>query len=200
MPNLACRCAALSLVLLASTAAVAADSAAATGTTTIYRWVDAQGVVHFSDAPQPGAQQLHIAPAQTYTAPATQAGPAPPEVLSAPVLTYEACTIAQPMPEQSFYAPEAVPVSVQLAPSLRSGDRVSVSVDGKELAPADGSGLNYQVDSPDRGAHTLSLEVRDARGRKVCSAQSVTFYVQRPSLLSPQSPSRARAGTAGSAH
>jgi Domain of unknown function (DUF4124) len=44
--------------------AMAADPGS--GATTLYRWVDAQGVVHYSDTPQPGAQKLQIAPAQTF--------------------------------------------------------------------------------------------------------------------------------------
>ena len=51
-------------------AALPTDSTAAdsNGGTTTYRWVDAQGVVHYSDTPQPGAETLQIQPAQTFSA------------------------------------------------------------------------------------------------------------------------------------
>jgi len=46
---------------------------AAAQTITTYRWVDAQGVVHYSDTPQPGAQVIQLQSAQTYRAPAPSA-------------------------------------------------------------------------------------------------------------------------------
>lgn len=38
----------------------------APGSATVYRWVDSQGVVHYSDRPQPSAERLRIPPAQTF--------------------------------------------------------------------------------------------------------------------------------------
>ena len=73
----------------------------------LYRWVDAQGVVHYSDTPQPGAEKVHIAPAQTYPAPpAPAASAAPRPRRRPPASAYQSCAITQPAPEQSFYAPE----------------------------------------------------------------------------------------------
>ena len=36
---------------------------------TAYKWVDAHGVIHYSDHPHPDAKKLHITGAQTYSAP-----------------------------------------------------------------------------------------------------------------------------------
>jgi len=169
-------------------AALGADSP---GTTTIYRWVDAKGVVHYTDSPQPGAQQLHVPPAQTYRAPPVRDVPVgSPAGEAAP--SYEACLIAQPASQHSFYAPEQVIVNIELVPALRAGDRLTVTADGSALAPADPSGLNFAIQAPDRGAHTVTAVVHDPSGRAACRAPPVTFYVRRPSLLSPLSPQRGR--------
>src|SRR5579883_3116171 len=52
------------------------------GRTTVYRWVDAQGVVHYSDQPHPNAQKLEISGAQTFSAlplpPSSATAAAPP--------------------------------------------------------------------------------------------------------------------------
>jgi len=174
---------------LPASAVLAADGAP--GTTTIYRWVDAKGVVHYTDTPQPGAQQLHVPPAQTYRAPPVQNVPVgDPAAAAAP--TYEACLIAQPASQHAFYAPEQVIVNIELVPALHAGDQLTVTVDGQALAPADPSGINFAMQAPDRGAHTVTAVVHDPSGRTVCRAPPVTFYVQRPSLLSPQSPARGR--------
>jgi hypothetical protein len=194
-----CRRAALTLALLAGAllasalpagSALAANGSSGSGATTIYRWVDAQGVVHYTDSPQPGAQQLQVQPAQTYRAPAAQDVPSA-DAAGPPGSTYEACLIAQPTAQQSFYAPDQVIVNVEIVPALQSGDQLSVTVDGTPLPPADDSGTDFAITAPYRGAHTLAAVVHDASGRTLCRAPPVTFYVQRPSLLSPQSPARA---------
>ena len=74
--------------------------------TTMYRWVDAQGVVHYSDQPQPGAQSIQMQSAQTYRAPA-QPKPAanaaaPASGAQPPRFTYRSCAITQPTAEQEF--------------------------------------------------------------------------------------------------
>lgn len=186
MKRLAWPIASVSLAALAGAlVALGADQS----TTTTYRWVDAQGVVHYSDTPQPGAETLKIHPAQTYSAPplgGAATRPADPETGDA----YQSCNVQQPTPEQSFYAPEEITVSVNLVPTLRSGDQVSVTLDGGALPPLDDSALHYRISDPERGTHTISVTVHDAAGKVVCNSSGVTFYVQRPSRLSPQSPTR----------
>ena len=179
----ACTVWTLSLGALAVAVAAIADAP-----TTTYRWVDPQGVVHYSDTPQPGSQQVQIPPVQTYRA--TPAAPTPPAGQSSDTVpdAYRACAVAQPEAEQSFYAPDTVSVALNLDPPLRSGDQVSVSFDGHALDPQDQSGLHYRIEAPERGEHTLAVSVRNAAGSIVCSSSAMTFYVQRPSVLSPQSP------------
>jgi hypothetical protein len=177
--------------LLAALGLLALGGSAVAQTITTYRWVDAQGVVHYSDKPQPGAQVIQLPSAQTYQAPAAPAAAAKPaaaaNVAASP---YQSCAIAEPAAEASFFAPETIPVTVALIPGLRPGDQLAVTVDGAAVDPTGPGGLQYQVPGPDRGAHTVSAIVRDSDGTAVCHAAPVTFYVQRPSLHSPTSPAR----------
>jgi hypothetical protein len=179
-PLIPCSLAALTLVLSGGSALA----------TTLYRWVDAQGVVHYSDTPQPGAQKMEIQGAQTYKAP-----PAPRTTPTTSTQSQGAsdgsgsssyqCAIAAPGPEQSFSNPDSVEVDVSVAPALTGGDRWLVTVDGTPV-PVSPSGQG-QVQSPERGSHIVNLTVQSADGKTACTA-SVSFNVQRPSLLSPQSP------------
>jgi hypothetical protein len=75
---------------------------------------------------------------------------------------------------------------VTVTPAPSGGDRLVVTVDGSPIQLS-ASG-QAQLASPDRGAHTITLIVRGADGKTACSADPVTFNVQRASLLSPQSP------------
>jgi hypothetical protein len=164
--------------------------------TKMYRWVDAQGVVHYSDQAQPGAQSIEMQSAQTYRAPApsrpaanaTPAGGQPSNG-QASKSAYQSCAITQPTAEQEFFAPESVTVQVSLEPALRDGDQLVVSVDGLGLS-AGSSTQTFQLAQPDRGSHTINASVRTPEGKSACTAAAVTFSVQRPSRLSPASPTR----------
>ena len=158
---------------------------------TMYRWVDAQGVVHFSDTPQPGAQAIPLPSAQTYRAPPVPAAPlAATSPAPAAPTGYQSCAITQPAADADLFAPEALNISVQVVPSLHPGDQLSVTFDGTTL-PASASGaMNFELSSPERGTHTITAVVLSADGQTLCSAPAVSFSVQRPSLLSPQSPAK----------
>jgi hypothetical protein len=181
------RIAALSLLLLAG--------GAIAQTITTYRWVDAQGVVHYSDTPQPGAQVIQLQSAQTYRAPAPSAAAIKAARADAAsgndaASPYQSCNVGEPAPEASFFAPETIPITVALSPGLRGGDQVSVTVDGVPVAPASPGGLQFQLPAPERGAHSVSALVSDGDGKTVCHSAPLTFYVQRPSVNSPAAPVR----------
>jgi len=154
--------------------------------TTTYRWVDAQGVVHYSDTAQPGAQVIHLPAAQTYHSPPTRpTDPVDSALGGGAQSAARSCAIAEPAAESSFFAPDSVAVSV--SPALQPGDQLALTLDGAPLGS--GGGGSFQIQQPDRGAHTVSAIVRDIDGKVVCQSAS-TFYVQRPSGLSPSSPAR----------
>jgi hypothetical protein len=168
---------------LAALGLLIAGSAAAT---TLYRWVDAQGVVHYSDTPQPGAEKIEIQSAQTYRAPAAAKSTTAAQKPATQAAAYQ-CSITTPTPAQSFYNPEAVAISVSVSPELVAGDQLVVTVDG---SPVPASGQDFQVAAPERGDHTIGFAVRDSAGKTACTAAPVIFNVQRPSLLSPTSPAK----------
>ena len=183
------------LAVLAPPGLLVLSGTAVAQTKTTYRWVDAQGVVHYSDTPQPGAQVIQLPSAQTYRAPpppaaasksaASNAVPGAPADAASP---YQSCGISEPATDASFFAPDSIPVAVQLAPGLRPGDQLTVTLDGSPLGPTAPGGANFQVPGPDRGAHTLNATVLDSNGKPVCHSAPVNFYVQRASMLSPASP------------
>jgi hypothetical protein len=183
---------AATLLAVLAAGLLVSGSGAVAQTVTTYRWVDPQGVVHYSDTPHPGAQVIQLPSAQTYRAPpqpsaaSKAASGATQEDAASP---YQSCGISEPAPEASLFAPEAVRISVAVAPGLRPGDQVVVTVDGAVLETTAG-GLQYQVTAPDRGPHSVTAMVRAPDGKPVCRAVPITFYVQRPSLLSPTSPAR----------
>ena len=91
----------------------------------VYKWVDENGVVHYSDQPHPNSQKVQVAPVQTYKSTHGNEAPTPPAPESAPEEpAYSGCSIAQPQDNQDFPNLEQLRIVVFTNPGLRSGDRV----------------------------------------------------------------------------
>ena len=179
------------LALLIGLLVVAAAAVAAT----TYRWVDDQGVTHYSDQPHPGADKVALPQPQTYSSPpAAVRGPAagttantrqPADATSS--FHYDTCSIAQPADDEVLFD-AAVTVRGQLSPAARQGDKVVLLFDGASMeAPSPGQ-LEFRIEPVERGTHTVSLQVRDGAGRALCHSQPVSFHIRQASQLSPANP------------
>ncbi|HEV7165468.1 MAG TPA: DUF4124 domain-containing protein [Gammaproteobacteria bacterium] len=146
---------------------------------TLYKWVDNQGNVHYSDKPHPGATKMHLPNAQTYTPPATAARDDGAGQQQQTKQQSYSIQITSPSADQTFSNTQSVTVSVSLTPGLQQGDTVTISVDGQSHGPGDS--LSATFDGLDRGQHTASATLREANG-KVLSAPSVTFYIHRAAV------------------
>ena len=168
---------------LLSAAAVANDG----GKTTVYKWVDAKGVVHYSDQPHPHAQKLEISGAQTFSAPPVPASsytPAPEEQTQPAGPAYQSCAIPQPTDQPMLMNVYPATAVVQTSPPLRPGDEVRLFVDGKQIG---GSGMSYTF-PVFRGQHSVEAVIQDDTGQIVCETSTITFYVHQPSIQNPHNP------------
>ena len=157
---------------------------------TVYKWVDENGVVHYSDQPHPNAQQVSVPAAQTYKAgdmPASPGGPAVPPGPAQPP-PYQGCAIAQPTDEQTFTNVDSLSIIVRTDPALRPGDQIFLLLDGQPLNGGVATGSQFTLTSLDRGSHTLQAVVRDSGGALMCQTPGVTYNVHQPSILSPANP------------
>jgi hypothetical protein len=153
---------------------------------TVYRWVDAQGNVHYSDHPHPGASKVLLPQTQTYAPPATAQittpTPLPP---AAPTAGYSQFSLATPGNQATLWYVREVTVSVNLSPDLRSGDTITYHLDGKTIGPTRATSVTFE--DVDRGEHTASATLNAANGATM-SASSVTFYIRQKSIISPKPP------------
>ena len=157
------------------------------GTTTVYKWVDPQGVVHYSDQPHPNAQKLEVRGAQTFSAPPVQpssSSTSAPTTTQASGPAYDSCTIAQPTDQQSLMNVYEATAVVQTSPGLRPGDDIRLFIDGKQIA---GSGNSFTFPVV-RGQHSVQAVVEDSTGQIVCETSGVTFFVHQPSVQNPHNP------------
>jgi Domain of unknown function (DUF4124) len=156
--------------------------------TTVYKWVDENGVVHYSDQPHPNAQKLQIEGVQTYSSKSAAGRPgaaAEPETQAEAAPSYRGCAIAQPLDQQNLMNAQSVFIRVQTDPQVRRGDQVFISMDGQALNGGQATGMSFNVTPLERGSHTVQAQVKDTNGQTLCQTPSVTFYVQQPNLFSP---------------
>jgi hypothetical protein len=152
----------------------------------VYKWVDADGVVHYSDQASPGAEKIYTSSpsAAGASAPRSQAAQQAPSSPSAGGLGYTEFAITSPANEQTYFGDDVVAVHLNLVPSLKSNQNVTWHLNGKQLDyPADT--VSFSLPRLDRGTYALAATVTDLNGESQ-STNSVTFFVRQPSALSPQ--------------
>ncbi|HEX4648857.1 MAG TPA: DUF4124 domain-containing protein [Steroidobacteraceae bacterium] len=157
---------------------------------TVYKWVDENGVVHYSDQPHPNAEKLQVGSAQTYKADTSYAAPSGPAAPPPPAQpsTYQGCAIAQPANDQTFNNLDSLAIVVRTDPALRAGDQVFLTLDGQPLNGGKATGPQFTVSPVDRGTHVLQATVRDSEGGLMCQSPGVTFNVLQASILNPANP------------
>jgi hypothetical protein len=157
----------------------------------IYRWVDADGVVHYSDQSSPGAEKIVTGTSSGPAAPGARNASTPavqaPQRSTGGGLNYAEFSITSPASEQVFFGDDVVAVHLSLNPSLRPNQSITWHLNGKQLDfPADA--VSFALPRLDRGTYALAATITDQQTSESQSSNSVTFFVRQPSALSPQSP------------
>lgn len=153
-----------------------------------YRWVDENGVVHYSDRPHPGAEIVDLPRSSTTSRPSTppptfrrtdRQQAAEEEEPAAP-FRYERLEIASPAPEETLWNIEGVlNVTLDLQPALQPGHQVRVYFDGE---PQMVSGTSFQLQEVWRGVHNVQVEIVDETGNLMIRSLPNRFYVQQNSI------------------
>ncbi len=161
----------------------------------VYRWVDENGQVNYSDRPGPGAVRIEV-PAG---APSPDAGPAAPPPQSQAMVPqpsaaagYETLEVLEPAPLDTLWGTGGkVGIAIGIAPDLQPGHRVGLYLDGERAGPA-GRATRFEIEAVPRGEHTVRAVVLDAADRELLRSAPVTFFVQQTSIHYPLNPGRVR--------
>jgi len=147
-----------------------------------YMWTDEEGVVHYSDRPQPGAEVVDLGQSSTSRSrPAPTTQPAANDEAPAPTVGYESIEFASPSAEETLWNIEGtLNVTVALTPGLRPGHQVRIYFDG---TPQMVSGASFQLQEVYRGVHNLQAEVIDETGKLIIRSRPSRFYVQQNTVL-----------------
>ena len=151
-----------------------------------YVWTDEDGVVHYSDRPQPGARRIELSEPNTGQSPTRRRPEATPDDAAedaaeeeAP-FRYESLAVASPGAEETLWNIGGVlNVSLALNPPLQPGHQVRVYFDGKAQIV---SGTSIQLNEVWRGVHNLQAEVLDETGKMLIRSRTNRFYVQQSTV------------------
>ena len=146
-----------------------------------YTWTDEDGVVHYSDRPQPGAEVVDLGQSRaSRPSPRPTTQPANGDEPTAPAAGYQSIEFASPAAEETLWNIEGtLNVTVALTPGLQPGHQVRVYFDG---IPQMVSGASFQLQEVYRGVHNLQAEVIDETGKLIIRSRPSRFYVQQNTI------------------
>lgn len=180
------------LVLL--TTLMCAPALAQRESTTLYRWVDDNGVIHFSDSPRPGSsnpdQDKYRVLAPSARPPATRApesavpqaaSSTDPDASAEPAFTgYQSLRIVAPTNGVTLWnIGGTLNVGVQTQPALRNDHGVVIFLDGQIVTPRPVRSRSIALSNVYRGEHVLVAAVRSNDGTQFITSQPVRFVVQQ---------------------
>jgi hypothetical protein len=156
-----------------------------------WTWVDANGQVHFSDTPVPGAKRIELANAQAFGAAPRQATPQEATPASAAEQAaeretrYRTFNITSPKQQETLWnTGSVVTIQIALEPQLQRGHRLDVFLDGQRRN-LNATSTTLTLSDVFRGIHTIQAVIVDQRGEEVLRSLATTFMVQQTSIQNP---------------
>lgn len=149
----------------------------------VYRSVDEQGNVIFSDTSSDNAEKVELQESFIYTPPVIidlpeeESSPVPIEIAT----PHYAIVITSPNQNETLRENAGnVIVEINLAPELSAdrGDKLIFTLDGNLKSAAQDTN-SYTFENVDRGSHIASVSVVDKNGKVIKSTKSVLFHLQR---------------------
>ncbi len=176
--------------------ALALFSVTAEAATKVYRTVDENGNVIFTDVPpgergvpQGNTTEVEIDPINSFEPSGRRTDASGRELwivdgleteaedADIPVV-YSSLTVQSPVPEEAVRANDGtVHITGAVVPELAADHRVRLVLDGAQHSVS--AEAHFTLTNMDRGAHTVMLEVVDATGSALISSNPTTFYVLR---------------------
>ncbi|MFL6551084.1 MAG: DUF4124 domain-containing protein [Povalibacter sp.] len=154
---------------------------------TVWKWVDADGVTHYSDRPVPGATRMELStgssagdstPSSSYGSTNTSPADAGP-----PYRNFE---IWKPGNDENIVNTGGqVTVNVRIEPSVQPGHTLSLYLDGRLIEGSQGNSTSFELPNVPRGTHSVTAVVTDGNGRRVQETGAVTFHVRQESTAQP---------------
>ena len=152
----------------------------------VYRQVDAEGNVTFSDQPNPGAEKIEVAPTNVHTFPKAPAAN-PLQDKSEEKGIYKSLVISSPAMDTTIRDPGDVLVSAKISPALRRSHKLLYSDNGQPIGEPSRK-LSMQLINLSRGTHLIQVDVVNADNKILISSAPLSIHVHRTSIIKPEAP------------
>lgn len=151
------------------------------GLTTVYKVVDADGSVSFSDQPKAESEAILVPPITTVPATTLSKETHSTELrVDKPYNRYHSLSILAPANNSAFYSGSGdVDVLLDIQPALIEGDQIQIFLDG-QLVPSNNE-IQTRLKTLSRGTHELQIKLVSKLGN-VHKEVFSTFTVHRPSI------------------
>ena len=162
----------------------------------VYRSVDEEGNVIYTDKPSPDAEKIELKEVQTVKpGPTTPSKKAPSQAKKPEVEQYTNLQITSPENDTALRDNAGnVSISVNVEPALNTkvGDQLVLYLDGKDIAK--GTGTRFNINNVNRGTHSVNVAVMSKGGKELIRSDPVSFTLLRFSALHPKPAPRPSAG------
>ncbi len=152
----------------------------------VYKRVNPDGSVEYSDQPTKGAEVMKVPKGSTFTMPATpasstaQANRTEEEVS----IQYESLEITQPEHDKAIRSNEGkLTALARVVPALAAEHRFRWNMDGAVVKDVNSPEL--RLNNVDRGSHTLQAEIVDVDGNVIIASETITFHLMRYRVPTP---------------
>lgn len=145
---------------------------------TVYKKVDENGNLIFSDTPMDDAEAIDVPPVPTLKLDTTPKQPAPTKK-TPKAAKYENVLITNPAQDETFVNNQgSVTIQVQVSPSLKPEHQLELLFNGvKRAGPSADTSFNFS--NLDRGSYSAVAQVVDAKGKVIISSPAVSFHIKR---------------------
>lgn len=151
----------------------------------VYRQVDANGNVTYTDEPGDNAERVDVKPVTTITMPKPQTVREQLEEDDDRIgdqEAYKSVSFASPGDEEAFHSGSGnVEFRVTSDPALRQGHQFEITLDGQPVGQTRSGSVT--VNNVFRGTHNAGVNVINQEGKRIYTGDKITFTVHRPSVL-----------------
>ncbi|EKD71746.1 MAG: hypothetical protein ACD_46C00109G0002 [uncultured bacterium] len=158
----------------------------------VYRYVDSDGVVTYSDQPQIHSEIVTLSPANISTQNNTnQTNHDSSKLITTKTEAYKTFEIIHPKNQTTFQNEINIPVILSISPELSHDDTVQLLLDGKAIFKPQNT-LEYVLPKVfnnqlvlTRGSHTLQANLLDKNDKIIMQTKLITVFIHYTSTLNP---------------
>ena len=180
-------------------AALAFAYSAADAGTRIYKVIDEDGNIIFTDVPpldNTKSEEVKVGVSNTFKPPPPAAAPREvwnvgedgEQVPATTQFAYNRAAIIAPQHDASLRENAGnVSVKTSVTPNLRPGHKLRLMMDEAPVGNLVGAS-EFALSNVDRGSHTLRLQIVDQVGKVIFNGSDSTFHLQRASVIPSPAP------------